>query len=81
MEVEVFGVADGVGEPDPRPCPAYAGWWSRSAGQAQVLVVQAEPGAEVTQAVLAGLDGARVGRVVTRSPTLEDAYIELVSAG
>jgi hypothetical protein len=26
------------------------------------------------------MDGARVGRVVTREPTLEDAYVELVSA-
>jgi ABC-2 type transport system ATP-binding protein len=49
-------------------------------GQAQVLVVGAETGAEVTQAVLSCLDGARVGRVVTREPTLEDAYVELVSA-
>ena len=47
-------------------------------GQAQVLVVGAESGAEVTPAVLSCLDGVRVGRVVTREPTLEDAYVELV---
>ena len=47
-------------------------------GQAQVLVVHAEPGAEVTQAVLACLGTIPVGRVVTREPTLEDAYVELV---
>jgi len=47
-------------------------------GQAQVLLVHTEPGADVAQAVLGRLDGARVGRVVTREPTLEDAYVELV---
>ena len=41
--------------------------------------MQGEPGAEVTQAVLGCLDGVRVGRVATREPTLEDAYVELVT--
>ena len=36
------------------------------------------PGADVTQPVLACLDGTRIGRVITREPTLEDAYVELV---
>ncbi len=48
-------------------------------GQAQVLLVQVEPGAEVTSGVLARLDGTTVGRVAAREPTLEDAYVELVS--
>jgi ABC-2 type transport system ATP-binding protein len=30
--------------------------------------------------VLSCLDGVRVGRVVSREPTLEDAYVELVSS-
>ena len=51
-------------------------------GQAQVLLVQVEPGAEVTSGVLSRLDGTNVGRVASREPTLEDAYVELVgSAG
>ena len=37
------------------------------------------PGAEVTQQVLKCLDGTRVGRVSHREPTLEDAYVELVT--
>ena len=49
-------------------------------GQAQLLVVRAEPGAEVTQAVLGCLNGVRLGRVATREPTLEDAYVELVGS-
>ncbi len=47
-------------------------------GHLQVLNIQTTPGADLTQAVLARLDGTRVGRVVTREPTLEDAYVELV---
>ena len=47
--------------------------------QAQLLIVQTEPGAELTHALLGHLDGASVGRVTTREPTLEDAYVALVS--
>ena len=47
--------------------------------QAQVVVVQAEPGHEPTHAVLARLDGVSLGRVTTREPTLEDAYVALVT--
>jgi ABC-2 type transport system ATP-binding protein len=79
VEVEVFGDAG----------PAVVGVEKldgvRSAGveergQAQLLVVRAEPGAEVTQAVLGCLNGVRLGRVATREPTLEDAYVELVGS-
>ena len=48
-------------------------------GQMQVLILHCEADAEVTQSALARLDGVRVGRVGTREPTLEDAYVELVS--
>ena len=47
--------------------------------QEQLLVVQTEPGTEVTQSLLAHLDGTTVGRVSSREPTLEDAYVALVS--
>jgi ABC-2 type transport system ATP-binding protein len=46
--------------------------------QAQVLVVQTEVGAEPTHAILSRLDGVSVGRVSSREPTLEDAYVQLV---
>ena len=49
--------------------------------QAQVVVVRSAGGSGVTQAVLALLSGIRLGRVATREPTLEDAYVELVGAG
>jgi hypothetical protein len=34
----------------------------------------------VTQPVLGCLDGVSLGRVATRQPTLEDAYVELVES-
>ena len=33
----------------------------------------------MTQSLLAHLDGTTVGRVSSREPTLEDAYVALVS--
>jgi ABC-2 type transport system ATP-binding protein len=48
--------------------------------QAQLLIVQTESGVELTHALLGQLDGANVGRVTSREPTLEDAYVALVSA-
>jgi ABC-2 type transport system ATP-binding protein len=78
VEVEVFGVADGVvGEI--RHVPGVRGVVVEERGQAQVLVVRADVGADVAQPILSCLDGVRVGRVATREPTLEDAYVELVS--
>ena len=47
--------------------------------QAQAIVIQTAVGAEVTQAIMAQLDGVRLGRVTTREPTLEDAYVALVT--
>src|SRR5205823_12841755 len=47
--------------------------------QAQVLVVQTEPEVELTQAILGHLNGADVGRISRREPTLEDAYVALVA--
>jgi ABC-2 type transport system ATP-binding protein len=47
--------------------------------QAQVVVVQAAAETEPTHEVLARLDGVSLGRVTTREPTLEDAYVALVT--
>jgi len=46
--------------------------------QKQMLLIQTERGAEAVPDVMAALDGQRVGRVIVREPTLEDAYIRLV---
>ncbi|MGW1615796.1 ABC transporter ATP-binding protein [Streptomyces sp. NPDC002285] len=46
---------------------------------AQVILVRAEARPDVTSAVLNHLAGVTVGSVVTRDPTLEDAYVELMA--
>jgi ABC-2 type transport system ATP-binding protein len=77
VEIEVFGDAaerldavrliDGVRSVD-----------VEEAGHSQLLVVHTWAAARVTPAVLTSLDGLRLGRIATREPTLEDAYVELV---
>jgi ABC-2 type transport system ATP-binding protein len=44
-----------------------------------VLVVQVDGERELTHALLGRLEGASVGRVSSREPTLEDAYVALVT--
>jgi ABC-2 type transport system ATP-binding protein len=80
VEVEVFGSAESA-VPDVRAVPGVAGALVEERDHAQVLVVRAHPGAEVTSAVLACLTGTPLGRIATREPTLEDAYVELVGHG
>src|SRR5919204_438373 len=46
---------------------------------AQLLRVQAPQGSQLTQQLVSHLDGVRVGRVAAREPTLEDAYVSLVT--
>jgi ABC-2 type transport system ATP-binding protein len=78
IEVEVFGVPEGSMDAV-RGVRGVRGVSIEERDQAQVLVVQTEPGTELTHTVLSRLDGAQVGRVATREPTLEDAYVALVS--
>jgi ABC-2 type transport system ATP-binding protein len=46
--------------------------------QAQVLLVQSAVGADIVRALLNELTDVATGKVITREPTLEDAYVELV---
>jgi len=46
--------------------------------QRQMLLVQTARGAEAVPDVMNTLNGTRVGRVIVREPTLEDAYVRLV---
>ena len=78
VEVEVFGDAEASLE----GLRALSGVISVSVeerDQAQLVIVRVDVGAEVTSAILAHLGGLRLGRVATREPTLEDAYVQLVS--
>ena len=79
VEIETFGVADEVVE-RLRSVPGVTGVGVETRDQAQVLLVQSPQGVELVQALLRELDGVNTGRVITREPTLEDAYIELVRA-
>ena len=78
VEVEVFGGADSALERI-RVLGGVSSVAIEEREQAQVLVVQTEPGMELTQAILGCLDGSDVGRISQREPTLEDAYVALVT--
>jgi ABC-2 type transport system ATP-binding protein len=77
LEVEVFGVEDGAVE-RVRGVEGVRALNIEQREQAQVLVIQTDE-RDVTSAVLTHLAGAQVGRVSAREPTLEDAYVQLVS--
>jgi ABC-2 type transport system ATP-binding protein len=78
VEIEVYGVPDDtVGRL--RRLEGVRNVNVEDRDQAQLLVVQTESGVELTHALLGHLDGASVGRVTSREPTLEDAYVALVS--
>jgi len=78
VEVEVYGVGDGIVE-RVRGLGGVTAVAVEEREQAQVLVVQTGPGAELTQAILGCLNGSDVGRISHREPTLEDAYVALVA--
>jgi ABC-2 type transport system ATP-binding protein len=77
-EVEVFGVDDAtIGRL--RAIAGVTAVTVEEREQKQVLVVQTSGDHEVTAPLLAQLDGFEVGRVAAREPTLEDAYVALVT--
>ena len=79
VEVEVYGVGDETVE-RVRGLDGVTAVAVEERDQAQVLVVQTGAGAELTQAILGCLNGSDVGRISHREPTLEDAYVALVSS-
>ena len=78
VEIEAFGVADAAIE-GLRAIDGVSSVSVEARDQMQVLSVQSAAGVELTQTLMARLNGARVGRVTVREPTLEDAYIALVT--
>jgi ABC-2 type transport system ATP-binding protein len=78
VEIEAFGVADAAIE-QLRAIDGVSSVSVEARDQMQVLSVQSAAGVELTQTLMARLNGARVGRVTLREPTLEDAYIALVT--
>ena len=79
VEVEVFGLPDGTVE-RVRELSDVKAVSVEEREQTQVLIVQTAADVELTHAILGRLDGANVGRVSRREPTLEDAYVALVSS-
>jgi ABC-2 type transport system ATP-binding protein len=78
VEVETFGIDDAA----LARVRSLAGVRSVSVEereQAQVLIVQSSAEVELTAGILGSLDGATIGRVSAREPTLEDAYVALVT--
>jgi ABC-2 type transport system ATP-binding protein len=77
VEIEAFGVSDdAIGRV--RDAPGVTSVSVEEREQSQVLLVQSPKGLELTQTLLGLLDGATIGRVAAREPTLEDAYVALV---
>jgi ABC-2 type transport system ATP-binding protein len=77
VEIEAYGVPVDVLE-RLREVPGVASVGVEQRDQAQLVVISTDRGGELTRALLAELDGVHVGRVSTREPTLEDAYVALV---
>jgi len=78
VEVEVYGVGETTIE-RVRGLEGVVAVSVEEREQAQVLVVQTRADAEPTSAILGHLDGGQVGRISRREPTLEDAYVALVT--
>jgi ABC-2 type transport system ATP-binding protein len=78
VEIEVYGIEDAKVE-ELRSIGGVTSVAVEDRDQAQVVVVQSDAGHEPTRDVLARLDGVALGRVTTREPTLEDAYVALVT--
>ncbi len=77
VEVETFGASDAVIE-KLRALPFVDALSVEDREQKQVLLIQTERGAEAVPDLMSALEGQRIGRVIVREPTLEDAYIRLV---
>ncbi|WP_406451607.1 ABC transporter ATP-binding protein [Streptomyces sp. NBC_00876] len=77
LEIEAYGAGEEHLDRI-REVAGVCGVAAEDRGSRQAVIVQTERGAELHAQVLAALDGVRVGRVLTREPTLEDAYIAIV---
>jgi ABC-2 type transport system ATP-binding protein len=77
VELEMFGVPDDVIERIRRQ-PFVDSVAVENRDQRQVLLVHSLRGSEAVPDLMASLNDVRVGRVLVREPTLEDAYVRLV---
>jgi ABC-2 type transport system ATP-binding protein len=77
VEVEAFGVSPETVE-TLRGISGMESVTVEDRDHTQVVIAQWPKDLELTQSLLSSLDGVRLGRVMSREPTLEDAYISLV---
>ncbi|HEY2982155.1 MAG TPA: hypothetical protein VGJ22_13305, partial [Anaerolineales bacterium] len=77
VEVETFGTPEAM-LAKLRALPFVDSLAVEEHEQKQMLLIQTQRGAAAVPDVMAALDGQRLGRVVVREPTLEDAYVRLV---
>ncbi len=78
-EIDAFGVDEGT-VARLRAIEGVTAVTVEERDQKQLLVVQTAGDRELTAPLLAALDGFEIGRVTSREPTLEDAYVALVTA-
>ena len=78
VEIETFGVrAEAVNRlRDDHDVDAVN---TEERDQSEILLIQSDKGAQITQRLIGLLGDTRIGKVVTREPTLEDAYIDLIA--
>jgi len=77
VEVETFGAPESTLD-KLRSLPFADSLSVEDQGQKQILLIQTSRGAEAVPDVMSALEGLKVGRVIVREPTLEDAYVRLV---
>jgi ABC-2 type transport system ATP-binding protein len=77
IEIETFGTPGEIVE-RLRSLPFVDSLHVEDQEQRQMLLIQTARGAEAVPDVMNSLNGTRVGRVIVREPTLEDAYVRLV---
>jgi ABC-2 type transport system ATP-binding protein len=78
VEIETFGVTpEAVERLEADPEVGAVNMEERE--QSQILLVQSQRGTLITQRLLSLLGDTRVGKVIAREPTLEDAYIQLIA--
>jgi ABC-2 type transport system ATP-binding protein len=77
VEVEMFGLPAEM-LPALRALPFVDALSVEEHEQRQTLMIQTARGAEAVPDLLSALGGLKIGRVVVREPTLEDAYVRLV---
>jgi len=79
VEIETFGVApEAIARLEADPDVIAVNTEERE--QSEILLVQSEVGPTIVQRLLGLLGDTRVGKVVAREPTLEDAYVSLIAS-